>query len=264
MPTPLFDKSGGYRRLTSFHFATLIHLGTISFCKRFISFKDDPLGKTTGQMVDAARAGRQNIIEGSERAGTSKETEMKLTDVAKASPGELQGDLEIFLAARGVVPWSEQSSECKTLKALNFPDFHYTDDTLHDFWQWFHEHKKPFMPWLENEDPCVVANTLLVLVRRAMAMLASQTRQQGEAFLESGGFRERLTTGRVEARAAQEDAPACPNCGKAMKRRKGARGEFWGCTGYPGCRGTRETEEKKKDAGPGTQDSASGSPASLL
>lgn len=142
MPAPLFDKSGGYRKLHGFHFATLIHLGTISFCKRFISFKDDPLGKTAGQMIGAARSGRQNIIEGSERAGTSKETEMKLTDVARASLGELQGDFEIFLAERNAIPWSVQSREYQTLNTLNFPSFHHSPDAAHDFWMWFHKAHK--------------------------------------------------------------------------------------------------------------------------
>ena len=78
----LFDKCGGYRRLHTFTYATIIHLETISFCKRFVPWQEDSLGKTSGQMIGAARSGRQNIIEGSERSATSKETEMKLTDVA--------------------------------------------------------------------------------------------------------------------------------------------------------------------------------------
>ncbi len=101
------------------------------------------------------------------------------------------------------------------------------------------------MPWLESKDPCVVANVLLVLIRRAMGMLASQTRRQGEAFLESGGFRERLTTQRLEARdAPQEETPACPECGQPMRRRTARKGpnagkEFWSCSHYPECKGTR-------------------------
>jgi len=90
----IYNQSGGFRRLHAFNFATIVHLGTISFCKRFISWRQDPLGKTAGQMIGASRSGKQNIIEGSERAKTSSETEIKLTDVAKASLGELQGDLE--------------------------------------------------------------------------------------------------------------------------------------------------------------------------
>ena len=248
MSAPLFDKSGGYRKLSSFHFTTLIHLGTISFCKRFIPFKDDPLGKTTGQMVGAARSGRQNIIEGSERSGTSKETEMKLTDVARASLSELQGDFEIFLAEHDTLPWSDLSREYQTLKALNFPPFQRSTDAAHDFWKWFHAGKTPFMPWLENADPLVAANALLVLIRRAMSMLAAQTRQQGETFLETGGFRERLTRGRVETRdAPQETTPACPDCGHPMRRRIARKGpnagkSFWSCSRYPDCKGTRPLE----------------------
>ena len=87
--------------MTSCTCATLIHLGPLLFCRRFIPYKEDPRGKRTGQMVDAARSGRQNIIEGSERASTSKETEMKLTDVARSSLAELLGDFEMFLADVG-------------------------------------------------------------------------------------------------------------------------------------------------------------------
>jgi len=243
--TPLFDKSGGYRKLHAFHFATLIHLGTISFCKRFIPNQEDPLGKTSGQMIGAARSGRQNIVEGSVRAATSKETEMKLTDVARASLGELLGDFEIFLAEHNAVPWSEHANECQTLKTLNFPAFRFSDDTTHDFWVWFHVGKRPFLPWMEHDDPLVVANTLIVLIRRTMAMLAAQMRQQGETFLASGGFRERLTQCRVEARDASAEAPpVCPECGKPMRLRTARKGphagtSFWSCSGYPDCLGTR-------------------------
>lgn len=59
----IFNQSGGYRKLHTFNFATIIHLGTISFCKRFLSWKDDPLGKTLGQMVGASRSGKQNLVE---------------------------------------------------------------------------------------------------------------------------------------------------------------------------------------------------------
>ena len=72
---PLFDKSGGYRKLNSFHFATLIHLATIRFCKRFIPYREDPLGKTSGQMVGAARSGRQNIIVAGESYGQGSSRE---------------------------------------------------------------------------------------------------------------------------------------------------------------------------------------------
>ena len=109
----IYNTSGGYRKLHTFNFATIIHLGTMGFCKRFIPWKEDPLGKTVGQMVGASRSGKQNIIEGSERAKTSSETEIKLTDVAKASLAELQGDFEDYLAQKGSIPWSIHNPDCK-------------------------------------------------------------------------------------------------------------------------------------------------------
>jgi len=90
MPTGIVQRWLYY---IAFNFATIVHLENLSFRKRFISWKDDPLGKTLGQMVGASRSGKQNIVEGSERAKTSAETEIKLTDVAKASLAELLGEI---------------------------------------------------------------------------------------------------------------------------------------------------------------------------
>ncbi len=111
----IYNQSGGYRKLHSFNFATIIHLGTMNFCKRYLSWKDDPLGKTLGQMVGASRSGKQNIVEGSERAKTSTETEIKLTDVAKASLSELQGDLEDYLVQKGESPGASTTRNTRRL-----------------------------------------------------------------------------------------------------------------------------------------------------
>jgi four helix bundle suffix protein len=252
----LFDKCGGYRALHSFTYATLVHLGTISFCKRFISYRDDPLGKTSGQMIGAARSGRQNIIEGSERASTSKETEIKLTDVARASLGELLGDLEIFLAEQGEIPWSRSSEPYRELAAIQLEPFVHTHDELHDYWVYFRSVRAKFAGWMDSADAPVVANALIVITLRTMAMLSGQVRHLGEAFQQQGGFRERMYQCRAEARdaVATPNAPQCPECGKPMRLRKAKTGEhagepFWGCLGYPECKGTRQA-----DAGRETQD----------
>lgn len=118
MTTQLLKPHGGYRKLHSFAFATMIHVGTIRFCKRFISFKDDSLGKTAGQMIGAARSGRQNIIERSERSGTSTQTEIRLIDVARSSLAELLGDYEMYLAEKKSIPWSRERPESKTIREL--------------------------------------------------------------------------------------------------------------------------------------------------
>ncbi|HRR35003.1 MAG TPA: four helix bundle suffix domain-containing protein [Kiritimatiellia bacterium] len=234
----IFNKSGGYRKLYSFNFATIVHLGTISFVRRFVDWKDDPLGKLAGQMVGASRSGKQNIVEGSERAKTSTETEIKLTDVAKASLAELLGDLEDFLACRGSIPWSIHTEDYKAVHGITLEPFVYSDDVLHDYWTYLHREKKKFAPWLEHADATVVANALIVLVQRALSLLGKQLQSQETAFVESGGIRERMTQARVAARDGE--VPACPECGKPMRRRHSQKGDFWGCSGYPDCRGLRD------------------------
>lgn len=69
-------------------------------------------------MVGAARSARQNIVEGSSRAGTSKKTELRLYDVAKGSFEELAGDYEAFLVGRGAVPWAASDPESMRLKSI--------------------------------------------------------------------------------------------------------------------------------------------------
>lgn len=251
MPKPLFDKCGGYRKMHSFTFATLIHLETISFCKRFIPWQEDQLGKTSAQMIGAARSGRQNIIEGSERSSTSKETEIKLIDVARASLAELLGDYEVFLGDSEVIPWSRNDPEYRKIAATQLPDYHNNDDQMHEYWKYYHENKKAFAPWFRSDEPAVVANAMLILIQRTMAMLSSQLRYLGETFLNEGGFRERMYQCRTDARdektQTEENAPECPECGRPMRKRNAQKGNkagnlFWGCTAFPECRGTREIE----------------------
>lgn len=233
----IYSKSGGYRKLHSFNFATIVHLGTMRFCQRFVNWKEDTLGKTVGQMVGASRSGKQNIIEGSERAKTSAETEIKLTDVAKASLAELQGDLEDYLVSRGHVPWSVHAVDHQAISEIALDRFDYTDDLLHDYWTFLRVQKQKFDPWLERNDPVVVANALIVLVQRAIALLGKQLHALETAFLEGGGIRERMTHARVAV--LDGEAPACPQCGKPMRKRSSQRGAFWGCSGYPECHGSR-------------------------
>jgi four helix bundle suffix protein len=178
-------------------------------------------------MTQAARSGRQNIIEGSERSATSKDTEMKLTDVARASLSELRGDYEIWIMDHGQIPWSVHSPEAKAINAITLDPAPFHDDMVHESAKHALEQRKRYARWLDSDDDIVVANAMLIIIGRAMNMLNRQIAAQGAAFEKGGGFSERLTTVRVKARAAaQESAPVCPQCGQTMRRRKSARGEF--------------------------------------
>ena len=93
---------GGYQNLLSYQKAKIVYDGTVRFCQRFLRKSD----RTYDQMVQAARSGKQNILEGSQASGTSKETELKLTNVARSSLEELLEDYRDFLRLRGLKEWA--------------------------------------------------------------------------------------------------------------------------------------------------------------
>lgn len=250
----LFDKRGRFRKLHTFTLATIIQLETLKFCRRFITQDPreagakfyDPKGCQYDQMTQAARSGRQNIIEGSERSATSKDTEMRLTGVARASLSELRGDYEIWILDRGQLPWSAHSPEAREINAVSLDPAPVTDDMVHASARHALEQRKKYARWLDADDPLTVANAMLIIIGRALNMLKSQIEAQGALFEETGGFSERLTARRLEVREKNREAsPACPQCGKPMRRRKSAKGEFWGCTAFPDCKGIRPLEQSR-------------------
>ena len=119
---PLIPKHGGYRKLKSFQVAQLVYDLTVRFCDRYVEKRS----RTRDQMVQAARSGVQNIAEGSQASGTSKKSELKLTNVARASLEELRLDYEDFLRQRGLAVWTREDPRrqrlvdrrCKTADAV--------------------------------------------------------------------------------------------------------------------------------------------------
>lgn len=246
-----FDHSGGYRILDSWVLASIAQLATRRFCKKFITRDLDPTGRQYDQMTQAARSGKANIVEGSARSGTSKETEMKLTDVARASLAELQSDYEEWLLSHGQAPW-HRDAEAKEIYAIRLDTPSYGNDFVHDSCTHILAQEKKFSKWLDSSNSITVANALLIILARTIRTLMRQMEKQADAFATTGGFREKLTAVRVETRAQQENAPACPECDAPMKRRKAKTGpnagkEFWGCTAYPKCKGLREISSEKPD-----------------
>lgn len=244
----MFGGTGGYFRLDSWILANIVQLGTQRFYQTYLNRTNDPCGRQFDQMTQAVRSGCANIAEGSARRATSKETEMKLTDVARSSPAELSGDYLNWLMQQAKVPWGKESAESREVYAIRLDRPEYGEDMVHDACAHILVQKKKFAKWLESGNDIAMANCLLILIARVINMLNHQLEKQGEVFEQEGGFREKLTSIRIEAKAKQEAAPICPECGKAMTRRKARSGkhsgtEFWGCTGYPECRGAREISE---------------------
>ena len=172
---------GGYEQLHSFQKARIVYDGTVKFCDRFI----DKRSRTHDQMVQAARSGKQNILEGSQASGTSKETEIKLTNVARASLQELLEDYRDFLRVRGIAEWPKEHPHTRRLRELNRqPNPSY----------------ETFQKGIEHPDPAIAANVMIGLIKLANYLLDQQLRRLEQYFLKEGGLRERMTRSRLAAR----------------------------------------------------------------
>ena len=172
---------GGYRKLRSYQKAQIVFDATIFFCARFLNKRD----RTVDQMVQAARSGKQNIVEASQASGTSKEMEIKLTNVARASLAELEEDYQDFLRTHRLLEWPPEHPYSQRLRALNrTPNATYAT----------------FQKGIENSDPEIAANVILGLVRVTNYLLDRQLGTLEQAFLAEGGLRERMTRARFRER----------------------------------------------------------------
>jgi four helix bundle suffix protein len=237
----------GYYWLDSWVMANIIQLATQDFCARFLNHTNDPGGRQYDQMTQAARSAPANIAEGNSRHSTSKETEMKLTDVARATLAELANDYLNWLLRHEQLPWSTRSAQYVQVASLQLDKPTYQDDVQYQSSIHILKQKHQFDTWLQSEDSMIVANCILVLCNRLIMMLNKQIENQLATFREEGGFTEALTAERLAHRtekSRQNDAPACPVCGKTMIKRVAKKGinsgkEFWSCSNYPDCNGTR-------------------------
>ena len=182
--TRFIPPHGGYENLLSFQKARIVYDGTVRFCERFV----DRRSRTTDQMVQAARSGKQNILEGSQASGTSKETELKLTNVARASLEELLEDYRDFLRVRGLVEWGKEHAYTRRLREINRrPGADY----------------ETFRKGIEHPDPAIAANVMIGLIKLTNFLLDQQLRRLEQDFLMEGGLRERMTRARLAARSQQ-------------------------------------------------------------
>jgi four helix bundle suffix protein len=172
---------GGYRNLLSLQKAEIVFDCTFRFCARFLDRRD----RTCDQMIQAARSGKQNIVEGSMASGTSTEMEVKLTNVARSSLEELLTDYKDFLRVRGLRLWDKESREAKAVRRLA-----YRED----------ESYETYAGYIDSRSPETVANIIICLVHQANYLLDRQIRRLERDFIEKGGLRERMTRERKEYR----------------------------------------------------------------
>ncbi len=196
---------GGYQNLLSYRKSEIVYDATVFFCDRFI----DRRSRTHDQMVQAARSGKQNIVEGSMASGTSKEMEIKLTNVARASLEELLADYRDFLRTKGHVIWDKNSKEARFVRELGRKETNRTNMTNMTYRSHEphtshasqpHESYATYQPFIETRPPEIVANIIICLIHQANFLLDRQIKQLEQAFLNEGGLRERMTRARLNSR----------------------------------------------------------------
>lgn len=235
-----------YYWLDTWVLANVIQLATQDFCIRHLNHTNDPCGRLFDQMTMAARSVPANIAEGSSRHSTSRETEMKLIDVARASLSELSNDYLNWIMHNESTPWSINTSDYQNVNNIQLDRPTYKDDVLHLSSIHILAQKHKLDSWLNNGDSLIAANCLLIFCNRLIMMLRRQIEHLLETFKAEGGFTEGLTAERLSYRqeqSIQSNAPKCPICGKPMIKRMAKKGinsgkEFWSCSNYPSCNGT--------------------------
>lgn len=187
IPEHIIPKHGGYRHLKSFQLAQLAYDITERFTKKYI----DKRSRTVDQMVQAARSGVQNIAEGSQASGTSKKTELFLTNVARASIEELKLDYEDYLRQHDLPAWTRDDPRRTDLIRQRL-------QTVEQVAQWVHQvHDASKTPVTHQE---IAANAALAIIVVACSLLDRQIASLATKFENEGGFSERLYRVRKQKR----------------------------------------------------------------
>lgn len=173
---------GNYKKLLSYQKTVVIYDITFRFCERFLRKSE----RTNDQMLQAARSGKQNIVEGTKASGTSRQTEIRLLDVARSSLEELLEDYQDFLRVRDLPLWDKDSKEAQFVRKLG--------RTAGETFETYRE-------FCETRPAEIVANIAICLIHQANYLLDRQIRRAEQTFLSEGGIRERMTRARQASRS---------------------------------------------------------------
>jgi four helix bundle suffix protein len=182
MPDNIIRDHGGYRDLAAYQMAEIVLDGTVAFTRLYLPKNS----RTVDQMVQAARSGKQNIAEGSQRSGTSSKSEITLIDVARASQEELLVDYEDFVRQKQLELWSKDHEKAAFIRKLCYKS---------------NRSYTTYKPYIEEKGPENAANTMICLVRQTSFLLDKLLRSLEKQFTEEGGFTERLHQARTDHRS---------------------------------------------------------------
>ncbi|MFH1536208.1 MAG: four helix bundle suffix domain-containing protein [Patescibacteria group bacterium] len=188
-----------YKYLLTYRYSEIIHDLTVEFTKRYILSHLSNLGyrpdyRTADQMNQAARSGKQNIIEGVGQSETSKKGEIKLLGVANASLEELIADYEDFLRQRGLQIWPKTDHRVTKFRQVAFDLSNLSN--LSNLSHLGYLIEKPKLP----ENPEDAANFLLTLCHQATYLLWRQIKTLEEKFIQEGGYSENLFKRRLDSK----------------------------------------------------------------
>jgi four helix bundle suffix protein len=178
---PIIPPRGDYKTLLSYQKAEVVYDITFRFVHKFLSKGD----RTVDQMIQSARSCKQNILEGSKAATTSKETEIKLTNVGRASLEELLADFRDYLRVRDLTIWDKDSKEALYVCDLG----RRTPQTF-----------EVYREFVETRPAEVIANIAICLIHQTNYLLDQQLRTPEKEFVAHGGLRERMTKARLNFR----------------------------------------------------------------
>ena len=178
---PIIPPRGDYQTLLSFQKAEAVYDITFRFAHKYLGRGD----RTVDQMIQSARSCKQNILEGSKAATTSKETEIKLTNVGRASLEELLADYRDYLRVRDLRIWDKDSKEAMFVRDLGRK----TPQTF-----------ERYREFVETRPAEVIANIAICLIHQTNYLLDQQLKTLEKEFIEHGGLRERMTKARLNYR----------------------------------------------------------------
>ena len=200
-PVKVLRAQTNWERLYFYQKTVVLYQMTYVFCKRFLPKHGD---RTVDQMVQAARSGKQNIVEGCADGVTSTEMELKLLNVARGSIKELKEDYLDYIRSRGLALWNAKHPRYDGL--LNFCRTHNALEVY-----------EPFFDKWTDEELANCANTLCHMVDR---MLTTHLAKKEADFTENGGIRERMTAARLGRRRTQNEEIAALKAENASLRRE--------------------------------------------
>lgn len=197
----VLKKAVVWKELFFYRKSDAIYQLTVEFCKRFLPAHGD---RTVDQMVQAARSGKQNIVEGSEDGQTSSEMEIKLMNVARGSLQELRADYNDYLNTHHLSVWDANSERQRKLR-----EFCHSHNDYSDY--------APLVAKMNDEE---MANLLLTLCHQTDKMMCAYIEKLEERFVKEGGIKERMHKARTGYRAEQDARmKALEEENKALKKR---------------------------------------------